>query len=155
MLCIFYTSFSWVAHVISSVLGDSLTFFFGEFPLFYCPSSLDFKSCKLLNFHRTRKLCFYCTLFRALRWEVLDDVGARGTRSLRGHTGLPLPQACGSQMPLGPSLGAFCLGGLLWLLAVPTAGILLHSWSLTLVPGPEPTPPPWASCFWPVFWASS
>ena len=97
-------------------------FFFGEFPLFYCPSSLDFKNCSFCIFTEHPNSGFYCALFRTRRWEVLNDVGARGTRSLWGHTGLPLPQACSSQMPLGP-----CAGSVLprWL---SVASCSAHSW---------------------------
>ena len=141
--------------MISSVPGDFLTFFLVNFHYFTVLPLLILKIAAFAFSQNTQTLAFIVHFSGHGGGKCLMTWGP-GAHAVSGATqACRFPRLAALRCHWDPALGVFCLGGLVWLLAVPTAGILLHSWPLTLVPGPEPPPPPRASCFQPVCWASS
>ena len=123
------------AHVVSSVLGDFLPFFFLWISIILL-SSLILNIAVFAFFKEHMDSDFCWALFKTWRWDVAWWGGELEIHTdFGGYTHLLLPEVGGFQTHWDPELGASCLGGLVWFPQCPQLGF-----SSTLAPHPHPRP---------------
>ena len=127
------------AQVMSSVLGDFLSFFLFFVNFHYFTVILDFEYCSFCIFHRTHGLWLLLGTFQDMEvGSCLMRWGAGDTHRLWGLHTPAAPWGWWFSNPLGSWAWSELPGWLSVVSSVPTAGVFLHSWPLILIPGLKP-----------------